>query len=91
LETGPDISYDLPLPGEQRSGHSPALLALPQIDRSFSTGLQLNLTSAMTGLQTIFESYGRSCHAFLVVSMVGAFFIDFTNAVIITILMNIIK
>jgi ESS family glutamate:Na+ symporter len=55
-------------------------------------GFMLGTTAnAMTSMQTIVESYGRSRHAFLVVSMVGAFFIDFTNAVIITIFMNVLK
>jgi ESS family glutamate:Na+ symporter len=55
-------------------------------------GFMMGTTAnAMTSMQTIVESYGRSRHAFLVVSMVGAFFIDFTNAVIITIFMNIFK
>jgi ESS family glutamate:Na+ symporter len=55
-------------------------------------GFMLGTTAnAMASMKTIVERYGRSRHAFLVVSMVGAFFIDFTNAVIITIFMNVLK
>jgi ESS family glutamate:Na+ symporter len=34
------------------------------------------------------EKYGPALEAFLVVPMVGAFFIDFTNAIIITLFLN---
>jgi ESS family glutamate:Na+ symporter len=55
-------------------------------------GFMMGTTAnAMASMKTIVERYGRSRHAFLVVSMVGAFFIDFTNAVIITIFMNFLK
>jgi len=55
-------------------------------------GFMLGTTAnAMASMKTIVERYGRSKHAFLVVSMVGAFFIDFTNAVIITIFLNVLK
>ncbi|MBP1766344.1 MAG: gltS [Candidatus Aminicenantes bacterium] len=55
-------------------------------------GFMMGTTAnAMASMKTIVERYGRSRHAFLVVSMVGAFFIDFTNAVIITIFMNVLK
>jgi len=49
------------------------------------------IANAMATMTTIVEKYGRSKHAFLVASMVGAFFIDFTNAVIITIFLNVLK
>jgi ESS family glutamate:Na+ symporter len=55
-------------------------------------GFMMGTTAnAMASMKTIVERYGRSRQAFLVVSMVGAFFIDFTNAVIITIFMNVLK
>ena len=55
-------------------------------------GFMLGTTAnAMASMKTIVERYGKSKHAFLVVSMVGAFFIDFTNAVIITIFLNVLK
>ena len=47
------------------------------------------IANAMATMTTIVEKYGSSKHAFLVASMVGAFFIDFTNAVIITVFLNI--
>ncbi|MGB7296784.1 MAG: sodium/glutamate symporter [Candidatus Aminicenantales bacterium] len=49
------------------------------------------IANAMATMTTIVEKYGSSKHAFLVASMVGAFFIDFTNAVIITVFLNILK
>jgi ESS family glutamate:Na+ symporter len=49
------------------------------------------IANAMASMKTIVEKYGPSKHAFLVASMVGAFFIDFTNAVIITVFLNIFK
>jgi len=55
-------------------------------------GFMLGTTAnAMASMKTIVERYGKSKHAFLIVSMVGAFFIDFTNAVIITIFLNVLK
>jgi ESS family glutamate:Na+ symporter len=47
------------------------------------------IANAMASMKTIVEKYGSSKHAFLVASMVGAFFIDFTNALIITVFLNI--
>ena len=49
------------------------------------------IANAMATMKTIVEKYGSSKHAFLVASMVGAFFIDFTNALIITVFLNIFK
>jgi len=49
------------------------------------------VANAMATMKTIVEKYGSARHAFLVASMVGAFFIDFTNAVIITVFLNIFK
>ena len=45
--------------------------------------------NAMANMNALVERYGPAQKAFLVVPMVGAFFIDFTNAVIITICLNI--
>ncbi|MFZ2053978.1 MAG: sodium/glutamate symporter [Candidatus Aminicenantales bacterium] len=81
-------------------GSAALLAAYPSMGRNYQAavisggfcGFMMGTTAnAMTSMQTIVERYGRSRHAFLVVSMVGAFFIDFTNAVIITIFMNIFK
>jgi ESS family glutamate:Na+ symporter len=48
-------------------------------------GFMLGTTAnAMANMETLAERYGPSPKAFLVVPMVGAFFIDFTNAIIIT-------
>jgi len=47
------------------------------------------IANAMASMKTIVERYGPSKHAFLVASMVGAFFIDFTNALIITVFLNV--
>ena len=49
------------------------------------------IANAMASMKTIVEKYGSSKHAFLVASMVGAFFIDFTNAMIITVFLNIFR
>jgi glutamate:Na+ symporter, ESS family len=48
-------------------------------------GFMLGTTAnAMANMETLVERYGPSPRAFLVVPMVGAFFIDFTNAIIIS-------
>ncbi len=53
-------------------------------------GFMLGTTAnAMANMKSLVERYGRAPRAFLVVPMVGAFFIDFTNAIIITICLNI--
>ena len=55
-------------------------------------GFMLGTTAnAMANMEAIVERYGPAPRAFLVVPMVGAFFIDFTNALIITIFANIWK
>jgi glutamate:Na+ symporter, ESS family len=55
-------------------------------------GFMLGTTAnAMANMTAIVEKFGPAPRAFLVVPMVGAFFIDFTNAVIITICLNIWK
>ncbi len=55
-------------------------------------GFALGTTAnAMANMKAIVERYGRAPRAFLVIPMVGAFFIDFTNALIITIFLNIFK
>jgi ESS family glutamate:Na+ symporter len=45
--------------------------------------------NAMAVMRTLVERYGPAPRAFLVAPMVGAFFIDFTNALIITACLNI--
>jgi len=53
-------------------------------------GFMLGTTAnAMAIMKTLVDKYGRAPRAFLVVPMVGAFFIDFTNALLITIFLNI--
>ena len=53
-------------------------------------GFMLGTTAnAMANMGALVERYGPAPRAFLVVPMVGAFFIDFTNALIITVFLNL--
>ena len=53
-------------------------------------GFMLGTTAnAMAVMRTLAERYGPAPRAFLVAPLVGAFFIDFTNALIITACLNI--
>ena len=53
-------------------------------------GFMLGTTAnAMANMEALVDRYGPAPRAFLVVPMVGAFFIDFINAVIITVCLNI--
>ena len=53
-------------------------------------GFMLGTTAnAMANMEALAERYGPAPKAFLVVPMVGAFFIDFTNALIITFCLNL--
>ena len=53
-------------------------------------GFMLGTTAnAMGVMRTLVERYGPAPRAFLVVPMVGAFFIDFVHAVIITVCLNL--
>jgi ESS family glutamate:Na+ symporter len=53
-------------------------------------GFMLGTTAnAMAVMRTLAERYGPAPRAFLVAPMVGAFFIDFTNALIITAILNL--
>jgi ESS family glutamate:Na+ symporter len=53
-------------------------------------GFMLGTTAnAMASMETIVDRYGPAPRAYLVVPMVGAFFIDFTNALLITLCLNI--
>jgi ESS family glutamate:Na+ symporter len=55
-------------------------------------GFMLGTTAnAMANMEAVVARYGPAPKAFLVVPMVGAFFVDFTNAVIITACLNIWK
>jgi ESS family glutamate:Na+ symporter len=45
--------------------------------------------NAMANMEALVDRYGPAPRAFLVVPMVGAFFIDFINAVIITVCLNL--
>lgn len=55
-------------------------------------GFMLGTTAnAMANMGVLTEKYGPAPRAYLVVPMVGAFFIDFTNAVVITAFLNVLK
>jgi ESS family glutamate:Na+ symporter len=55
-------------------------------------GFMLGTTAnAMANMKALVERYGPAPKAFLVVPMIGAFFIDFTNALIITAFLNYFK
>ncbi|HKE82728.1 MAG TPA: sodium/glutamate symporter [Vicinamibacterales bacterium] len=55
-------------------------------------GFMLGTTAnAMANMEALVERYGPAPKAFLVVPMVGAFFVDFTNAIIITFCLNILS
>ncbi|MHB1327779.1 MAG: sodium/glutamate symporter [Gemmatimonadales bacterium] len=47
--------------------------------------------NAVANMRAIVERYGPAPRAYLVVPMVGAFFIDFTNALIITAFVNLVR
>ncbi len=47
--------------------------------------------NAMAVMRTLVERYGPAPRAFFVAPMVGVFFIDFTNALIITVFLNVLK
>jgi ESS family glutamate:Na+ symporter len=47
--------------------------------------------NAVANMEAIVEKFGHAPRAFLVVPMVGAFFIDFTNALIITTYINLVR
>jgi glutamate:Na+ symporter, ESS family len=74
-----------------------ALLVWPLMGRNYESavmssgfvGFMLGTTAnAMANMKALVERYGPAPKAFLVVPMVGAFFIDFTNALIITAFLN---
>jgi ESS family glutamate:Na+ symporter len=53
-------------------------------------GFMLGTTAnAMANMEALVQRYGPAPKAFLVVPMVGAFFVDFTNAIIITFCLNL--
>lgn len=55
-------------------------------------GFMLGTTAnAMANMESLVERYGPAPRAFFVVPMVGAFFIDFTNALIITAFVNFLR
>lgn len=55
-------------------------------------GFMMGTTAnAMANMRSLVERYGPAPRAFLVVPMVGAFFIDFTNAIIITVFLNLFR
>jgi ESS family glutamate:Na+ symporter len=55
-------------------------------------GFMLGTTAnAVANMEAITRKYGPAPRAFLVVPMIGAFFIDFTNAIIINVFVNLFK
>lgn len=55
-------------------------------------GFMLGTTAnAMANMGSLVERYGPAPRAFLVLPMVGAFFIDFTNAIMITVFINLFR
>lgn len=55
-------------------------------------GFMLGTTAnAMANMEALVERYGPAPRAFLIVPMVGAFFIDFTNGIIITMFLNVFR
>ncbi len=55
-------------------------------------GFSLGATpNAIANMESLVEKFGPAPRAFLVIPIVGAFFIDFTNALIITFFINIVK
>ena len=57
-------------------------------DNRFKMGTVAN---AMVVMKTIVLKYGAAPRAFLVVPLVGAFFIDYINALVITVFANLMK
>jgi ESS family glutamate:Na+ symporter len=56
------------------------------------TGFMLGtVANAMAVMKTIVDKHGPAPHAFLVVPLVGAFFIDYINAIVITVFANFLK
>jgi ESS family glutamate:Na+ symporter len=54
-------------------------------------GFMLGTTAnAMAVMRSLVERYGPAPRAFLVAPLVGAFFMDFTNALIITLFLNLL-
>ena len=85
--------------GAARRGRAsrPIFLVWPLMGRDYEAavmssgfiGFMLGTTAnAMANMKALVERYGPAPKAFLVVPMVGAFFIDFTNALIITAFLN---
>jgi ESS family glutamate:Na+ symporter len=55
-------------------------------------GFMLGTTAnAVANMEALVQKYGPAPRAFLVVPMVGAFFIDFSNAMLITVCLNLFK
>jgi sodium--glutamate symport carrier gltS len=57
-------------------------------EHQFMLGTTAN---AMAVMKTIVAKYGAAPRAFLVVPLVGAFFIDYANALVITVFANVMK
>jgi ESS family glutamate:Na+ symporter len=74
-------------------------LTFPLMGRDYDAGVMagghcgfgLGATpNAVANMEAIVERFGMAPRAFLVLPLVGAFFIDFTNAIIITTFMNVV-
>jgi ESS family glutamate:Na+ symporter len=73
------------------------LVSFPVMGRDYDSavmasgliGFGLGTTAnALTNMRALVERYGPAPRAFLIVPLVGAFFIDFTNAITITAFLN---
>jgi ESS family glutamate:Na+ symporter len=54
-------------------------------------GFMMGTTAnAVANMQALTDRYGPAPRAFLVVPLVGAFFIDFVNALLITVFLNLL-
>lgn len=73
------------------------LVSFPVMGRDYDSAVMASglfgfamgtIANALTNMRALVERYGPAPRAFLVVPLVGAFFVDFTNALIITAFLN---
>ena len=73
------------------------LVSFPAMGRDYDSAVMASglfgfamgtIANALTNMRALVERYGPAPRAFLVVPLVGAFFVDFTNALIITAFLN---
>jgi ESS family glutamate:Na+ symporter len=60
----------------------------PLMGRDYDSAVLGTTANAMANMGALVERYGPAPRAYLVVPLVGAFFIDFTNAILITFFLN---